>query len=122
MKLRFLRGRSGFGLRVTRNTLGACEGGLVLNVRFYMKPETSEPHFAKHGLDESEVQQVLVHPLEDRPGEDGARVALGRTDAGRYIRVVYVTDPEPDSVFVITAYEIGPKARQALMRRLRRKP
>lgn len=33
----------------------------------------------------------------------GARIALGQTDAGRYLRVIYVPYPEPDSVFVITA-------------------
>jgi hypothetical protein len=36
--------------------------------------------------------------------------------------VVYVPDPEPDSVFVIRAYELGPKAKRALRRRRRRKP
>ena len=46
---------------------------------------------------------------------------LGRTRAGRYIRVVYVIDHEPDSVFVITAYEIGVNTRQALLRRLGRR-
>jgi len=48
-------------------------------------------------------------------------VALGRTAAGRYLRVIYVPDPEPDSVFVITAYDLGPKAKRALRRRRRRK-
>ena len=51
----------------------------------------------------------------------GSRVALGRTAAGRYLRVIYVPDPEPDSVFVITAYDLGPKAKRALRRRRRRK-
>jgi hypothetical protein len=35
--------------------------------------------------------------------------------------VIYVPDPEPDSVFVITAYELGMKAKKALRRRRRRK-
>jgi len=64
---------------------------------------------------------VLARPLEDRPGREGSRVALGRTAAGRYLRVIYVPDPEPDSVFVITAYDLGPKAKRALRRRRRRK-
>ena len=48
------------------------------------------------------------------------RIALGQTDAGRYLRVVYVPDPIPNSVFVITAYELGPKAKRALRRRRKR--
>ena len=65
---------------------------------------------------------MLANPLEDRPGQEGARTALCRSHAGRYIRVVYVPDSEPDSVFVITAYKIGRKAKLAVVRRLRRKP
>jgi hypothetical protein len=48
-------------------------------------------------------------------------VALGQTEAGRYLKVIYVPDPEPGSVFVITAYDLGPKALKALRRR-RKKP
>ena len=103
--------------------LGACQrGSPVLNLRFYMDRETGEPHFVRHGLSEEDVQDVLASPLEDRPGQEGSRTVVGRSREGRYIRVVYVPDPEPDSEFVITAYEIGPKAKLALLRRLRRKP
>ena len=52
---------------------------------------------------------------------DEVLVALGQTRAGRYLRVIYVPDPEAGSVFVITAYELGPKALKALRRRRRRK-
>ena len=60
--------------------------------------------------DEQEVEDVLARPMEDRAGRDGSRVALGQTEAGRYLRVIYVADPVPGSVFVITAYELGAKA------------
>jgi hypothetical protein len=93
-----------------------------MKVRFYIDPDSGEPHIARHGVTEEEVRDVLTRPLEDRPGRDGARVALGQSAAGRYLRVIYVPDPEPDSVFVITAYELGPKAKRALRRRRRRKP
>ncbi|MBW2331219.1 MAG: hypothetical protein JRF30_09930 [Deltaproteobacteria bacterium] len=53
-------------------------------------------------MDEEEVEDVLRRPGEDRPGQEGSRVAIGQTSAGRYLRVVYVPDPEPNSVFVIT--------------------
>jgi hypothetical protein len=93
-----------------------------MNVRFYDDPETGEPHLRRHGVREEEAEDVLRRPLEDRPGHDGARVALGRTRAGRYLRVVYVDGPEPDTVFCITAYDLSPKALHALRRRRRRKP
>jgi hypothetical protein len=34
-------------------------------------------------------------PGEDRRGSNDARVAIGQTPAGRYLRIVYVRDPEP---------------------------
>jgi len=58
---------------------------------------------------------------EDRPGREGSRVAIGKTRAGRYLRVIYVPDPEPESVFVITAYELRGKPLFAYRRRLRKK-
>ena len=38
-----------------------------------------------------------------------------------YLRVIYVPDPEPESVFVITAYELRGKPLFAYRRRIRRK-
>jgi len=93
-----------------------------VDLRFYIDPESGEPHVRRHGVSEAEVEDVLVRPLEDRPGKEGSRVALGQTRQGRYLRVVYVPDPIPGSIFVITAYDLGPKARRALGRRLRKKP
>ena len=93
-----------------------------MHLRVYIDPETREPHFLRHGVSEQDVRDVLERPLEDRPGAEGSRVVVGQTRAGRYLRVAYVPDPTPDSVFVITAYELGPKAKQALRRRRKRKP
>ncbi len=90
-------------------------------VRFYVDPATGQPHIYGHGVDEEEVEDVLARPVEDRPGRGGSRVALGQTRAGRYLRVIYVPDPEPASVFVITAYQPGRKALRALRRRHRRR-
>jgi hypothetical protein len=92
-----------------------------VKVRFYIDRESGEPHMARHGVSEQEVRDVLARPVEDRPGRDGSRVAVGQTAAGRYLRVIYVPDPEPDSVFVITAFELRPKAKHALRRRRRKK-
>ena len=78
-----------------------------MKIRFYVDPETDLPHLYKHDVSEDEVEDVLLHAGEDRPGKEGSRIAIGQTRAGRYVRVIYVPDPEPDSVFVITAYELS---------------
>jgi hypothetical protein len=88
-----------------------------VNLRFYHDPDTGQPHIYGHSVTEDEVEAVLSQPIEDRSGREGSRVALGQTKSGRYLRVIYVPDPEPDSVFVITAYDWGPKAKHALRRR-----
>ena len=93
-----------------------------MDVRYYIDPETGQPHIYRHDVAEPEVEDVIRRPIEDRPGREGSRVALGRTQAGRNLRVIYVPDPVPDSVFVITAYRLGPKALRALRRRRRRRP
>jgi len=93
-----------------------------VNVRYYIDPATQQPHIYQHHVTEAEVEDVLSRALEDRPGTQISRVALGQTQGGRYLRVIYVPDPKPDSVFVITAYELGPKALKALRRRRKKKP
>jgi len=90
-----------------------------VDVRYYIDPETGQPHIYRHSVSEAEVEDVLSRPWEDRAGREGSRIALGQTRAGRYLRVIYVPDPGPDSVFVITAYELGPKTKRALRRRRR---
>ena len=72
-------------------------------------------------MNEDDVIEVLEKPGEDRAGREGARIALGKTAAGRYLRVIYVPDPEPDSAFVITAYDLTGKPLAAFRRRRRKK-
>ncbi len=93
----------------------------IRNIRYYIDPETGLPHLYNHNVGEEEVEQVLTRPGEDRQGEEGSRVAIGQTESGRYLRVIYVPDPEPDSVFVITSYELRGKALTAYRRRRRRR-
>jgi hypothetical protein len=93
-----------------------------MSIRFFIDPQTDLPHIYEHRVSEDEVEEILVNPAEDRPGKEGSRVALGRTSAGRFLRVIYVPYPEPHSVFVITAYELKGKALTAFRRRHRRKP
>ena len=90
-------------------------------LRFYIDRESGLPHIWSHGVEESEVEDVLVSPSEDRPGREDSRVAVGRTSGGRYLRVIYVPDREPEQVFVITAYELRGKPLAAFRRRMRRR-
>jgi len=92
-----------------------------LNIRYYIDPQTERPHLHGHDVSEEEVEDILTRPDEDRPGAQGSRIAIGRTSGGRFLRVIYVPDPEPDSVFVITAYELRGKPLFAFRRRHRRK-
>ena len=92
-----------------------------MRARFYIDPVTELPHIYNHEIDEREVREALQNPGEDRPGYQGSRIAIGQTSGGRHLRVIYVPDPEPDSVFVITAYELTGKPLIAYRRRRRRK-
>lgn len=101
-----------------------CEGifgGKTLTVRHYIDPTTHQPHIYKHNFLESEAEEVLEHPGEDRRGSGGSRVAIRQTMAGRFLRVIYVPDPKPNGIFVITAYDLRENALLAFKRRRRRK-
>ena len=91
-------------------------------VRFYVDPETGAPHIHRHHVTEEEVADVLRGPHEVRSGFEGARIAIGQTRAGRYLRIIYTVDPKPSSVFCITAFDLGPKALWAFRRRQKKKP
>jgi hypothetical protein len=93
-----------------------------MRLRFYLDRRLEQPHIHLHDVTEAEVEEVLACPDEDRPGSGGARVALGRTGAGHYLRVIYVRDAGADSAFVITAYTLCGRALTAYKRRRARKP
>ena len=90
-----------------------------MNVRYHIDPLTSLPHIYGHNVSEDEVEQALSNPDEDRVGREGSRVAIGRTFSGRCLRIIYVPDPEPNSVFVVTAYDLTGKPLAAFRRRQR---
>jgi hypothetical protein len=92
-----------------------------LDARFYIDPATGLPHIYNHGVSEDEAIDVLSEAGEDRAGQGGARIAVGQTAAGRYLRVIYVPDRELDSLFVITAYDLAGKPLVAYRRRRRKK-
>lgn len=92
-----------------------------MDVRYYPNPVTGQPHIYDHGVTEAEVEEVLRGSGEDLPGTRNSRLKLGQTAAGRYLQVVYVPDDDPRSVFVVTAYDLQGKAKQAFRRRRRRR-
>ena len=90
-----------------------------VELRFYLDPQTGEPHIHTHGVAEEEVEEVLRNPGEARPGTEGSWVAIGATEAGRILRVIYSPDRDPRSAFVITAYDLRGKPLSAYRRRQR---
>lgn len=62
-----------------------------MRLRFFRDPDTGLPHLRRHGVTEHEAEDVLLSPGEDRPGHDGARVAVGQGIL-RDIRVMEVTE------------------------------
>ena len=92
-----------------------------MKIHYYIDPETDQPHIYSHHVSEDEVEDVLLKPGEDRSGKDGSRVAIGQSRTGRYLKVIYVIDPEPKSIFVITAFDLTGKPLMAFKRRSRKK-
>ena len=91
-----------------------------MNTRFYIDHETGVPHIYNHDVCEDEVEEILNNPGEDRMGREGSRVAIGQTNNGRYLRVIYVHDVAADDIFVITAYDLRGKPLIAYRRRCRK--
>ena len=91
-----------------------------MRVRFYIDPATGQPHIYNHDVSEEEAEEILDGPGDDFPARSGSRIALGTTSEGRHLQVVYVPDPEPDSVFVVTAYDLRGKPLAAYRRRRRK--
>ena len=92
-----------------------------MDLKFFIDPETDQPHIYNHGVDEVEVRQVLARPGLVLKGRNNTRFALGQTSAGRFLKVVYAPRKEGKGIFVITAYELRGKELKAYRRRRRRK-
>ena len=91
-----------------------------MNIRYNFDEEMGLPHIYGHGVTEDEVEQILLRRGDDRPAENGARMALGQTRNGRYLVVVYVPDEDGEGVFVLTAYPLIGKLLEAHRRWKRR--
>ncbi len=91
-----------------------------MRLHFYRDPETGLPHIYGHDVTEMDVEQAMRRRGEDRAGAGGSRVAIGRTLAGRVVRIIYVRNSDEEGIFVITAYELRGKPLIAYRRRKRR--
>src|SRR5260370_41647767 len=74
----------------------------VMEVRYFRDPDTDLPHIFGHGVSEAGAEWILAHPGEDEACSGDSRQALGQTEAGRYLRIIYVPDEIGDGVFVVT--------------------
>jgi len=92
-----------------------------MNLRFLHDPETGLPHICRHGVEEYEVEEVLLNAEEDFASARGSRIIAGQTDAGRYLRVIFVPDKTSDSGLVVTAYQLKGNDLAAFRRRRKRK-
>lgn len=50
-----------------------------MEVRYYLDPESDQPHIYGHGVIEQEVEQVLRGLGEDLPAAKRSRMKLGQT-------------------------------------------
>ena len=71
----------------------------------------------KHRVDSNEVEEVLRHQPKfrfvekgDRKGED-VYLALGRTDAGRYLAVLFIYKPSAQAL-ILSARDMADKERK----------
>jgi hypothetical protein len=92
-----------------------------MDIRFFIDPDTDLPHIEGHGVSEDEVEDVLRRPMENLPGRQNSRIVIGRTRAGRILKIVSVPDDDGVGVFVVTAFDLRGKPLRAFMRRMRRR-
>jgi hypothetical protein len=92
-----------------------------VKIRYNIDVDTDLPHIYGHGVSEDEVEDVLRNPIERRRGEGDSQVLTGRTDRGRFLRVIISVDADRRGLFVITAYDLGAKPLKALRRRMKKR-
>jgi hypothetical protein len=92
-----------------------------MDIRFFKDPDTGLAHcYGQHGIKEREVIETLRRPGRLFARDDGSLVAEGQTESGRYLRVIYREFLDEDYLFIITAYDLRGKARQAYRRKRKR--
>ena len=84
---------------------------------FLWLPDIVEKIQGKHGVEPEEVEEVLSGhpkllrgPKGNRPGED-IHYALGVTDAGRYLTIVFIRKLD-ERILIVTARDMTSKERR----------
>jgi hypothetical protein len=91
-----------------------------VGMRFH-HDSSGDPHIWSHNVSEQEVAEALVDRLESIRGRGTSIISIGRTRAGRYLKVIYSPDDFGADIFVITAFDVPPKQIRAVKRRLKRR-
>jgi hypothetical protein len=91
-----------------------------MNLRFNLDPY-GDPHIWNHNVSQHEVAEALANPLESIRGRGTSVIAIGRTRAGRYLKVIYSPDDIGNGIFVVTAFDVPAKQIRALKKRIRRR-
>jgi uncharacterized protein len=94
-------------------------GGAV-NVRFNLNSD-GQPHIVDHGVTEAEVEETLRRPMIQASGRNGSTILIGRTIAGRALKIIFAEARDGDGIFIITAYDLPAKQLRTLKRRLKRR-
>jgi len=87
-------------------------------IHFYIDPETDLPHILNHGVAECEAEEAIRNKVEVKRSRKDSYVAIGRTENGRIIKVVFIEKPE--HILVVTGYELSGNELKAFRRRCRR--
>ena len=72
-------------------------------------------HIARHRVTPEEAEEAFQNEPLFLKGRGGTHVALGRTDAGRLLTVIYVVRPG-GRVYVVTARDMDRKERRRYRR------
>ena len=76
-----------------------------------------EEHIARHGVTPGEVEQVIFgRPVFVDDQLEGSTIALGRTDAGRYLFVALLREDHRGNVFILTARTMDDSEKQTYRR------
>ena len=86
-----------------------------MQYKFYTDPETNEPHIFNHGVTEDEAIESIENKAEIKRSRKDSFVAIGRTAAGRTLKVVYVK--KIDYLLIVTGYEMSGRELKAFRRR-----
>jgi len=74
--------------------------------RFYVDPDSQEPHIYKHQVTEQEIVEIFTaRSYFERLRADGSYELIARLRSARCLRVAY-RKFDSNGIFVITAYDI----------------